>query len=69
MKVGDIVLYEGQVATVVNEVRPKCRCKGEGYYVIHLEESNSSRKLPLSTVLEPYKPLTMANQKIEVHKF
>lgn len=69
MKIGDIVSYEGQVATVINEVRPKCRCKGEEYYLLNLEKSNSIKKVPLSIVLEPYKPLTMANQKIKTHKF
>ena len=67
MKVGDIVLYEGQQVTIISEVRPRCRCKGEGYFILELESGNRI-KIPLTTVLEPYKPLTMANQNLEVHK-
>jgi len=37
MNIGDKVIYEGQVATVVNEVRPKCKCKGAGYYELNVE--------------------------------
>jgi len=68
MKIGGKVLYEGQVATVINEVRPKCRCKGEGYYLLEVE-GEGTKKVSLTTVLEPYTPLTMANQKLESHKF
>jgi len=67
MKVGDKVLYEGQVATLINEVRPKCRCKGDGYYEIEIESSNSRKKLPLTTVLEPFKPVEMAHQQLTPH--
>ncbi len=69
MKIGDIVLYEGKIATVVKKINPICRCKGEGYYELHIEKGNYRKKVSLNTVLEPYKPLTMANQKLEVHKF
>jgi len=68
MKIGDKVLYQGQVATVVNEVRPRCRCKGHGYYELHLEEGNYRKKVSLSTILEPFRPLEMTKQKLEVHK-
>lgn len=71
MKVGDKVLYNRQVATVVNKVNPRCRCKGKGYYELNFEgyPENHTIRIPLDTILEPYKPLTMANQKLEVHKF
>jgi hypothetical protein len=71
MKIGDKVLYKDQIATVINEVRPRCKCKGAGYYEINPEgyPKNHMIRVSLDTVLEPYKPLTMANQKIEVHKF
>jgi hypothetical protein len=65
MNVGDKVLFEGKVLTVVNEVRPKCRCKGDGYYVLEFE--GTTIKVPLTTVLEPFKPLEMAQQKLTPH--
>jgi len=69
MKIGDKVLYNGEIATVVSEVTPKCRCKGHGYYELSIEGYPKSRRfrIPLDTVLEPYKPLTMANQELKVH--
>jgi hypothetical protein len=67
MNVGDKVLYEGQVATIVDEVRPKCRCKGQGHYEIRLEEGNFRKKVPLTTIFEPFKPLNMAHQQIAPH--
>lgn len=69
MKVGDKVLYNNQIATIVRESRPKCRCKGRGYYLLEIEGSDYEIQIPLTTNLELYKPLTMANQNLEVHKF
>jgi hypothetical protein len=71
MKVGDKVLYEGKIATIINKVNPRCKCKGAGYYELNLEDypKNHMHRVSLDVVLEPYTPLTMANQKIEVHKF
>ena len=71
MKIGDKVLYNGQIATVVDKVNPRCRCKGKGYYELNLEgyPKNHMHRVPLDIILEPYVPLTMANQKLEVHKF
>jgi len=68
MKIGDTVLYEGQIAKVVGEFRPKCRCKGDGFYTLQIE-GVGIKKIPLTTELEPYTPPTMANQKLESHKF
>jgi hypothetical protein len=72
MNIGDKVIYEGQVATVVNEVRPKCKCKGKGagYYELNVEgfPNNHMHRVPLTTVLEPFMPLTMTNQKLNKHK-
>lgn len=65
MNIGDRVLYNGEPATVSNEVRPKCKCKGQGHYVITLDSDNTDHKVPLTTILESYKPLNMANQQIE----
>lgn len=67
MKIGDKVLYQGAVATVIKMVIPKCKCKGHGHYILHLEEGNYRREVPLTTALEPYSPLK-ANKKLEVHK-
>ena len=67
MNIGDKVLYEGQVATIVHEVRPKCRCKGMGHYEIQFEEGNFRKKVPLTTILEPFKPLEMAHHKLTPH--
>ena len=67
MKIGDKVLYKGKIATIVNKFNPRCRCKGK-YYELVINETDIIR-VPLDTVLEPYKPLTMANEKLEVHKF
>ena len=66
MNIGDKVLYEGQVATLINEVRPKCRYKGEGYYELHME-GNFRKKVPLTTILEPFKPLEMVHHKLTPH--
>jgi hypothetical protein len=70
MNIGDKVIYEGQVATVVNEVRPKCKCKGAGYYELNVEgfANNHMHRVSLTTVLEPFMPLTMTNQKLNKHK-
>jgi hypothetical protein len=69
MKVGDKVLYEGKIATVINKVNPRCCCKGKSYYELNFEgyPKNHMHRVPLDTVLEPYKPLTMANQELKVH--
>jgi hypothetical protein len=69
MKIGDKVLYEGKVAEVVGEKRPRCKCKGLGYYELSIEGYPENHKVPLDVILEYYVPLTMANQKIETHKF
>lgn len=69
MKKGDKVLYQGQIATIVDKFNPRCRCKGDGYYELHLEEGNYRKKVSLTTVLEPFIPLEMTKQKLEVHKF
>jgi hypothetical protein len=69
MNIGDKVLYEGQVATIVREFRPRCRCKGDGHYELHFEEGNFSKKVPLTTVFEPFKPLAMAQQQLTPHTF
>lgn len=69
MKIGDTVLYEGQIAKLVGEFRPKCRCKGDGFYTLQIEGEFDFKRIPLTTELEPYTPLTMANQKLESHKF
>ncbi len=70
MKKGDKVIYQGQVATVIREVRPKCRCKGIGYYELNLDSypKNHMHRVPLDIVLEPFKPLEMTKQKLETHK-
>lgn len=71
MKIGDKVLYNDQAATVVNKAIPRCRCKGHGYYELNVEgyPKNHRVRVPLDMVLEPYNSLTMAKQKLEVHKF
>lgn len=71
MKIGDKVLYEGKVAEVVGENRPRCKCKGAGYYELNVEgfPNNHMHRVPLTTFLEPYTHLTMANQEIKTHKF
>lgn len=69
MKVGDKVLYENRVATVINEKRPKCRCKGMGFYEIQIDNTEIILKIPGNVILELYKPLTLTNQKLETHKF
>ena len=69
MKIGDKVLYEGQVSTVTRVARPRCRCKGMGFYEIQIDDTDRILKIPGDVVLESYKPPTMANQQLEVHKF
>lgn len=70
MKKGDKVLYQGQLATIVDKVNPRCRCKGKGYYELHIEgyPENHMHRVTLDTLLEPFKPLEMTKQKIETHK-
>jgi len=69
MNVGDNVLYDGRVYTILRVVRPRCRCKGNGHYELQSQEDGYVIKVPIETNLEPYKPLTMANQILEPHKF
>lgn len=71
MKIGDKVLYKGQAAEVVSENRPRCKCKGAGYYELNVEgyPKNHMFRVSLDTVLEPYTHLTMANQELKTHKF
>ena len=40
MEIGDKVTWDGKVGTIVNVVRPKCKCKGKGHYVINVNGVN-----------------------------
>jgi len=66
MNIGDKVLYNGEVATLVEEVRPACKCKGKGHYTLQIEGSNFRKEVPITTILEPYTPLGM---NLKQHKF
>lgn len=68
-KVGDIVLFENKKAVVKEIIQPKCLCKGQSFYVLHLVEENYRKKIPLSTVLESWKDDFKIKQNIMKHEF
>ena len=67
--VGDIVSFEGKKAVVMQISQPKCRCKGQGFYMLHLFEENYRKKVPLTTVLETYKEDFKIEKKLTTHTF
>jgi len=67
--VGDIVSFEGKKATVIQISQPKCRCKGQGFYVLHLFEENYRKKVPLTTVLNLHEQDFEIQKNIVKYKF
>jgi hypothetical protein len=67
--IGDIVLFEDKKAVVTDIVRPKCMCKGQGFYMLHLVEENYRKKVPVSTILETWKDSFKIEQKLITHQF
>lgn len=67
--VGDIVLFEGKKAVIEKLLQPKCRCKNQSFYMLHLVEENCRKKVPISTKLELYKEDFTIKQKLTTHTF
>lgn len=68
-KVGDIVSFEGKKAEVMQVLKPRCRCMGQGFYMLHLFEENYRRRVPLTTILETYKEDFTIQKKLTTHTF
>lgn len=68
-EVGDIVLYKGKKAVIINVKIPKCRCKGKGSYVLHLMDGNYRVEVPITTVFEKYKEDFNIKKNLTTHTF
>ena len=65
IEIGDKVRYDGEVMTVVDIIRPRCKCKGAGSYV--LEFDGERIKIPRRTKLEKVESIGLVNINITPH--
>lgn len=66
-QVGDKVIYEGQIATVISRTIPKCKCKGKGYYKLAVEGERGYKRVPITTELEDYNPIGLISTNVQTH--
>lgn len=65
LEVGDKVIWEGKIGTIVSISRPKCKCKGMGTYNIDVD--GVINKVSLRTKLEKYEPIGFISTNISTH--
>jgi hypothetical protein len=66
MEIGNKVTWNGHVGVITDIVKPKCKCKGQGHYVIDV--NGVLNKIPLNTKLELYESIGIIGANITSHK-
>lgn len=67
LEVGDKVIWDGKIGTIVSISIPKCKCKGMGTYNIDVD--GVINKISLRTKLEKYDPIGFISTNISTHNF
>lgn len=65
MEIGDRVTWNGHIGVITGIERPKCKCKGQGNYLIDV--NGVINKIPITTKLELYEPIGLINTNITPH--
>lgn len=66
MEIGDKVIWDGQIGVINGIEKPRCKCKGKGYYLIYV--NGVINKVPLTVKLKPYNPIGLINTNINPHR-
>ena len=65
MEVGDKVTWNGHVGVITDIIRPKCKCKGQGHYLIDV--GGVINKISINTKLKLYESIGLINTNITPH--
>jgi hypothetical protein len=65
MEIGDKVTWNGHVGIITDILKPACKCKGKGHYLIDV--NGVINKIPITTKLEKYESIGLIGTNVTKH--